>query len=57
MLKFCDHDPCDHVLRYSCTECGHEQYGPIVLAVSHGERRCPWCGKFNQVGVILRTIA
>lgn len=55
MLKFCDHDPCDHVLRYSCTECGHEQYGPIVLAVSHGERRCPWCGKFNQVGVILRS--
>jgi hypothetical protein len=54
-MNVCAHDPCDHVLHYSCTQCGREQYGPVVLAVSHGELRCPWCHEFNQVTVRMRS--
>lgn len=51
----CDRETCDHVLRSRCTECGEEQYGPIIWRVSHGELRCPHCGQFNQVAVRLRS--
>ena len=34
----------DLAMQMRCIQCRREQYAPAVLAISHGEHPCVWCG-------------
>jgi hypothetical protein len=56
MMDRCEGRACIHVMLMRCSECGREQWAPIVWAVSHGDHPCAWCAQFNPVQVLPRSV-